>query len=58
MAKRHRNIEDEESIKMWIEILELNDTDKLFVRLAKILDTIAADQWWFDRDQLRGAVTC
>ena len=53
VAKRHRNIEDEESIKIWIEILELNDTDKLFVRLAKIIDILVADKWWFDRDQLR-----
>jgi len=53
VAKRHRNIEDEESIKIWIEILELNDTDQLFIRLAKIIDTITADNWWFDRDMLR-----
>ena len=53
VAKRHRNIEDEESIKIWIEILELNDTDQLFVRLAKIIDTITTDNWWFERDELR-----
>ena len=53
VAKRHRNIDDEESIKIWIEILELNDTDKLFVRLAKIIDVLVTDNWWFDRDQLR-----
>lgn len=53
VAKRHRKIEDEESIKIWIEILELNDTEKLFARLAKILDVMTANQWWFDRDQLR-----
>ncbi len=53
VAKRHRNIEDEESIKIWIEILELNDTDKLFVRLAKIIDVLVTNNWWFDRDQLR-----
>ncbi len=53
VAKRHRNIEGEEMIKTWIEILELNDTDQLFERLAKIIDVMTADQWWFDRDQLR-----
>jgi hypothetical protein len=53
VAKRHRNIEGEEMIKTWIEILELNDTDQLFERLAKIIDVMAADQWWFDRDELR-----
>jgi hypothetical protein len=53
VAKRHRNIEGEEMIKTWIEILELNDTDQLFERLAKIIDAITADNWWFDRDELR-----
>ncbi len=53
VAKRHRNIEGEEMIKTWIEILELNDTDQLFSRLAVIIDTITADNWWFDRDELR-----
>jgi hypothetical protein len=53
VAKRHRNIEGEEMIKTWIEILELNDTDQLFERLAKIIDIMTADQWWFDREELR-----
>lgn len=53
VAKRHRNIEGEEMIKTWIEILELNDTDQLFERLARIIDVMTADQWWFDRDDLR-----
>ena len=53
VAKRHRGIEDEESIRMWIEILELNDTDKLFRRLATIVDAMTGDQWWFDRENLR-----
>ena len=53
VAKRHRNIEDDESIQIWIEILELNDTDKLLERLAKIIDVMVADEWWFDRDHLR-----
>ncbi len=53
VAKRHRNIEGEEMIKTWIEILELNDTDQLFERLAKIIDVMTANQWWFDRNELR-----
>lgn len=53
VAKRHRNIEDDESIKIWIEILELNDTDQLFERLAKIIDVMVGESWWFNRDELR-----
>lgn len=53
VAKRHRGIEDEESIQIWIEMLELNDLDELFTRLGKIIDAIVGKQWWFDRDELR-----
>ena len=53
VAKRHRGIEDEESIQIWIEMLELNDLDELFKRLAKMLDAIVGNKWWIDRDALR-----
>jgi len=53
VAKRHRNIEGEEYLNTWIEILELNDTKKLLSRLAAMLDVIVEDHWWFDRDKLR-----
>ena len=53
VAKRHRGIEDEESIQIWIEMLELNDLDELFTRLGKIVDAIVGKKWWFDREELR-----
>ena len=54
VAKRHRGIEDDpDMIKMWIEILGLNDVNELLARLAEILDTIVGDNWWYDRDALR-----
>jgi hypothetical protein len=54
VAKRHRGIDnDPEMIKMWIEILELNDVKQLLARLAAMLDTIVGDNWWIDRDALR-----
>lgn len=53
VAKRHRGIEDEESIEIWIEMLELNNLDELFARLGKVIDAIVANRWWFDRDELR-----
>jgi hypothetical protein len=40
-------------IKMWIEILELNDVKELLSRLSVMLDTIVGDNWWVDRDALR-----
>jgi hypothetical protein len=54
VAKRHRGIEnDPDMIKMWIEILGLNDVNELLSRLAEILDAIVGDNWWYDRDALR-----
>ena len=53
VAKRHRGIEDEESIEIWIEMLELNNLDELFARLGKVIDAIVGSQWWFERDDLR-----
>ena len=53
VAKRHRGIEDEESIQIWIEMLELNNLDELFARLGKIIDAIVGNNWWFNRDELR-----
>lgn len=53
VAKRHRGIEDEESVRMWMEIHELNDPGELLSRLATVLDVIVANHWWIDRDALR-----
>jgi hypothetical protein len=54
VAKRHRGIDnDPEMIRMWTEILQLNDVKELFSRLAVMLDAIVGDNWWIDRDALR-----
>ena len=54
VAKRHRGIEnDPEMIKLWVEILELNDVNELLSRLSIMLDSIVEDNWWVDRDALR-----
>jgi hypothetical protein len=54
VAKRHRGIEnDPDMIRMWIEILGLNDVKELLSRLSLILDAITGGDWWIDRDALR-----
>jgi len=53
VAKRHRGIEGQEMIETWMEILELNDPETLLPRLARILDAIVGDNWWYDRDAIR-----
>jgi len=54
VARRHRGIEDDpEMIRMWIEILGLNDVNELLARLSAMVDVIVGDNWWVDRDALR-----
>jgi hypothetical protein len=53
VARRHRGIEDQETLDTWIEMYELNNIEKLFPRLGMILDAIVGPSWWFDRDELR-----
>jgi hypothetical protein len=54
VAKRHRGIEDDpDMIRMWIEILGLNDVQELLARLADVVNAITGDNWWIDRDALR-----
>jgi hypothetical protein len=53
VAKRHRGIEDQETLNVWIEMLQLNDIPELLKRLAAIVDVMVGDKWWFDRDELR-----
>jgi len=53
VAKRHRGIEDQETLDVWIEMLQLNDVPQLLKRLSLIVDVMVGDKWWFDRDALR-----
>ncbi len=53
VAKRHRGIEDQETLDVWIEMLQLNDVPELLKRLAVIVDALVEDKWWFDREELR-----
>jgi hypothetical protein len=53
VARRHRGIEDQETLETWIEMYELNNIERLFPRLALIINAIVGENWWFDRDALR-----
>ena len=53
VAKRHRGIEDQQTLNTWIEMYELNDVPGLLKRLGTVVDVLVGDKWWFDRDELR-----
>jgi hypothetical protein len=56
VARRHRGIEDQETLETWIEMYELNNIERLFPRLALIINAIVGDKWWFDRDAVRARI--
>jgi len=54
VAKRHSNIETQEQMDMWRKKLELEDPREFLPRLATVIDVLVQDNWWFDRDTIRG----
>lgn len=57
VAKGHSGVVDQEAISAWMERLELLDPDVFLPRLSLVLGAIVPpDQWWFDRDALRGKI--
>ncbi len=56
VARRHSEIENQEQFDYWIEKLELNDPDKFLVRLRNVVDVLAQEDWWIDRDAIRNSI--
>ncbi len=54
VAKRHGNVQDQDTMNMWLDRLELRVPQVFLSRMATVVDTIVGDKWWFDRDVLRG----
>ncbi|WP_303906500.1 hypothetical protein [Thiohalomonas denitrificans] len=56
VARRHGQVDEQDVFEFWMERLELNEPGKFLPRLAKILDVIVEESWWFDRDALRAKI--
>lgn len=56
VARRHSQVEEQEIFDFWVERMELDDPAKFLPRLAKVLDVIIGDDWWFERDELRSKI--
>ena len=56
VARRHSQVEEQEIFDFWVERMELDDPGKFLPRLAKVLELIVEDGWWFDRDALRARI--
>ena len=53
VAERHSNVQSQQALDIWMQKLELLDPAVFLPRMAKVLDVIVLDQWWFDKDELR-----
>jgi len=53
VAERHSQVQTQDMLEFWMEKLELTEPGVFLPKLAKVLDIIVDDKWWFDRDHLR-----
>jgi hypothetical protein len=56
VARRHSQVEEQEIFNFWVHQMELDQPDKFLPRLAKVLDVLVNDRWWYDRDALRALI--
>jgi len=57
VARRHSQIENQEQFAFWVHKLELDDPDKFLVRLRNVIDVLAQDDWWIDREALHSTLS-
>ena len=53
VARRHSQVQSQETYDYWIKKLELHDPQLFLPRLRNVVDVLVQDEWWFDRDTLR-----
>ncbi len=56
VARRHSQIETQDQFDLWTKRMELDDPAKFLVRLRNVVDVMAQDDWWVDRDALRNTL--
>lgn len=53
VARRHSDIKEQDEFDAWVKKLELDEPEKFLVRLRNVIDVMAQEDWWMDRDALR-----
>lgn len=53
VASRHSGVKNQDQFTLWVERLELNNPEIFLVRLRNVVDVLAQDDWWIDRDALQ-----
>lgn len=53
VARRHSQVQNQAEFDAWSQKLELDDPEKFLVRMRNVIDVMAQDDWWVDREALR-----
>lgn len=53
VAREHGDVHDQTQFDAWFRSLELDQPEKVLPRLRNIIDVLAQDDWWIDRDALQ-----
>lgn len=56
VARRHSQVDNQQDFDAWTQKLELNEPEKFLIRMRNIIDVMAQDDWWLDRDTLRNSL--
>ena len=54
VAQQHGKVKSQTEMELWLERMQLLEPDTFLPRLGRVLDLMASDQWWYDRDEIRG----
>jgi len=52
VARRHSNVESQDDFDVWLKKLELDQPEKFLVRMRNVVDVLAQDTWWVDREAI------
>ena len=53
VARRHSDVDGQQTFDKWVIDMELNDPTLFLPRLRNVVDVLVQDDWWFDRDELQ-----
>ena len=53
VARRHSQVDTQDQFEFWLQKMELNEVDKILVRLRNVIDVLVQEDWWFDQAELQ-----
>ena len=56
VAAEHRNVSSQQEFEIWRVGNQFDDPDSFLPKLSAAIDSLAADNWWFDREKMRSEI--